>query len=141
MVTRIDPFREIERLFQDSTRSAGASMFPLDIYREGEKFVVKVDMPGVDGDSIDLDVEDRTLTIRAERSRASEGEDFEWLTRERSVGTFARQLTLGSTLAVDKVEAEYVDGVLTVTIPVAEEAKPRKIPVSKPSAQYQIETD
>ena len=85
--------------------------------------------PGVDPESIDIDVEDRTLTVRAERS-APEAEDAQWLSRERPSGTFARQLSLGRGLALDRIEADYSDGVLTLTIPVAEEAKPRRISVS-----------
>ncbi|SJM59399.1 Hsp20/alpha crystallin family protein [Gulosibacter sp. 10] len=141
MATRIDPFREIERVFQEATRTAGSTVFPIDVYRQGEQFVVKVDLPGVDAETIDVDVEDRTLTIRAERKRPEGGEDFEWLTSERSFGTYARQLTLGPTLAVDRIEADYADGVLTLTIPVAEEAKPRKIQVTASKAPRVIEAD
>lgn len=86
-------------------------------------------MPGVDPASIDIDIDDRTLTVRAARASVS-GDDIEWLTRERRNGTFARQLTLGRGLATDRIEATYVDGVLKLTLPVAEEAKPRKISVN-----------
>ena len=127
MAQRNDPFREMERLLGTAFRSPSAAGMPLDLYRTGETFVVKVDLPGVDPASIDIDIEERTLTIRADRP-ADEGE-VQWLAHERPSGTFARQLTLGYGVALDRIEADYTDGVLTLTIPVAEEAKPRKIAV------------
>jgi HSP20 family protein len=102
---------------------------PMDLFRTGETFVAKVDLPGVDPSTIDVDVEDRTLTIRAER-REQADDDVQWLSHERPSGTFARQLTLGYGVALDRISADYSDGVLTLTIPVAEEAKPRKIAVN-----------
>ena len=127
MAQRNDPFREMERLLGTAFRSPSAAGMPLDLYRTGETFVVKVDLPGVDPASIDIDIEERTLTIRADRP-ADEGE-VQWLAHERPSGTFARQLTLGYGVALDRIEADYTDGVLTLAIPVAEEAKPRKIAV------------
>jgi HSP20 family protein len=127
--TTFDPFRQMDRLLSETLRGPGASVMPMDLYRVGEQFVANVDLPGVDPQSIDIDVEDRTLTIRAQRT-ALEVEGAKWLSRERTTGTFARQLSLGSGLALDKIEAEYRDGVLRLTIPVAEEAKPRKISVA-----------
>lgn len=124
---RTDPFREMERLLGNTFRSPSAAGMPLDLYRSGEEFVAKVDLPGVDPSSIDIDIEERTLTIRADRP-ADTGE-VQWLAHERPSGTFARQLTLGFGVALDRIEADYTDGVLTLTIPVAEEAKPRKITV------------
>lgn len=124
-----DPARDLDRLMDAAFRQAPTSpAMPLDLYRKGENYYARIDMPGVAPDSIDIDVEDRTLTVRAERT-SIEGEDMEWLTHERPVGTFARQLTLGYGVALDRIEADYADGVLTLTIPVAEEAKPRKIQV------------
>ncbi|SEA01851.1 HSP20 family protein [Bowdeniella nasicola] len=141
MATRYDPFREMDRLFNASVRQAPVSPgMPLDLYRDGDKFVAQIDLPGVDASSIDIDVEDRTLTIRAER-RSVTGEDLEWLTHERPTGTFARQIGLGQGVAPDKIEADYADGVLTLTIPVAEEAKPRKIQVSHGGSRQTIEHD
>ncbi|OKL53262.1 heat-shock protein Hsp20 [Bowdeniella nasicola] len=141
MATRYDPFREMERLLNASVRQAPSSLaMPLDLYREGDAFIAQIDLPGVDPASIDIDVEDRTLTIRAER-RSVSGEDLEWLTRERPTGTFARQIGLGLGVASDKIEATYADGVLTLTIPVAEEAKPRKIQVNHATAPQTIEHD
>lgn len=125
-----DPFREMDRVFNTVLRQApAATAMPLDLYRRGETFVAQIDLPGVDPSTIDIDVEDRTLTVRAERT-SIEGEDVQWLSHERPTGTFARQLALGTGLAVDRIDADYADGVLTLTIPVAEEAKPRKIQVA-----------
>ncbi|MGV1009871.1 MAG: Hsp20/alpha crystallin family protein [Dermatophilaceae bacterium] len=128
-MARFDPFREVDRFFADSLRGPGGAVMPMDLYRSGEKFYALIDLPGADPGSIDIDVEDRTLTVRAER-RPVEVQEAKWLSHERVTGTFARQLALGSGLALDKIEADYRDGVLTLTIPVAEEAKPRKITVS-----------
>lgn len=127
-MSRFDPFREMDRLMSETLRTPAASAMPMDLYRAGEVFVAKIDLPGVDPGSIDVDVEDRTLTIRAERHEEADAE--QWLSHERPAGTFARQLTLGYGVALDRIDAGYEDGVLTLTIPVAEEAKPRKIQVS-----------
>lgn len=129
MMTRFDPLREMDRLMSElRTAPTAAAAMPMDLYRTGEHFVARIDLPGVDPDSIDIDVEDRTLTLRAERREQTDVE--QWLSHERPTGTFARQLTLGYGVALDKIEADYSDGVLTLTFPVAEEAKPRKITVS-----------
>lgn len=127
-MNRFDPFRDLDRLMSETFRNPAANAMPMDLFRRGETFVARVDLPGVDPSSIDVDVEDRTLTIRAERR--DEGEIEQWLSHERPAGTFARQLTLGYGVALDRIEADYTDGVLTLTIPVAEEAKPRKIEVT-----------
>lgn len=146
MPTRYDPFREFDRLFADALRAPASAAMPMDLYRAGETFVATFDLPGVDPSSIDVDVEDRTLTVRAERRQKTPGE-VQWLSRERATGTVARQLTLGPGLALDKIEAGYADGVLTLTIPVAEEAKPRKIAVQhtgtsgKPRVQLEQHED
>ncbi|RPF25733.1 Hsp20/alpha crystallin family protein [Georgenia muralis] len=128
MANRFDPFRDIDQMLATMRQTPSSPGMPLDLYRDGEAFVAKFDLPGVDPSSIDIDVDDRTLTVRAERT-ATAGE-VQWLSHERQSGTFARQLTLGTGLALDKIEAGYADGVLTLTIPVAEEAKPRKIQVA-----------
>lgn len=142
MATRIDPFREMDRVFSNALgqmMSPGRSnAMPIDLYRDGDVFVLDMDLPGVDPSSIDVDVEDQTLTIRAER-RPEDGEDIQWLARERPTGTFARQLMLGSGVSVDKIDASYADGVLSLRIPVAEEAKPRKIEVTHSGKQATIE--
>ncbi|WP_298254953.1 Hsp20/alpha crystallin family protein [uncultured Arthrobacter sp.] len=138
MATTFDPFRDIDRLLGGALRNPASAAMPMDLYRKGEQFVAHVDMPGVDPGTIDVDVEDRTLTIRAERTQDLD-EQVQWLTHERPSGTFARQVTLGYGVALDKIEAEYRDGVLTLTIPVAEEAKPRKISVNHTGKQEVLE--
>ncbi|MGC5617480.1 Hsp20/alpha crystallin family protein [Georgenia sp. Z1491] len=124
-----DPFRELERMLNPMRQSPSSPGMPLDLYRTGDSYVATIDLPGVDPASIDVDVEDRTLTVRAERT-AGAPEDAEWLTHERPSGTFARQLTLGYGVALDRIEATYTDGVLSLTIPVAEENRARKITVT-----------
>ncbi len=136
MATRFDPFAEMDRLLgQMFTSERAAAAMPMDLYRVGDHYVLHVDLPGVDPGSIDVNVEDRTLTIRAQRSAASEESGAQWLTRERAVGAYARQLTVGRGLALDQISATYTDGVLTLSIPVSEEAKPRKITVMHGAAE------
>ncbi|WP_136191841.1 Hsp20/alpha crystallin family protein [Actinomyces procaprae] len=133
-----DPFRDLDRwLTGGMVRTPASVGMPLDLYREGETFVARIDLPGVDPATIDVDVEERTLTVRAERP-ATEGADVQWLAHERPTGTFARQLTLGYGLALDRISAQYTDGVLTLTIPVAEEARPRKIEVTHAPANHPV---
>ncbi|MFF7726937.1 Hsp20/alpha crystallin family protein [Streptomyces sp. NPDC008001] len=138
MLMRTDPFRELDRLTQQvmGTAARPAAM-PMDAYRDGETFVVEMDLPGVDPGSIDLDVERNVLTVRAER-KPSAGEDTEVLISERPVGNFSRQLFLGETLDTERIDAAYEAGVLRMRIPVAEEAKPRKITISGGSTPKQI---
>ena len=138
-MSRFDPFRDLDRLMSETLRSPAASAMAMDLYRAGETFVAKIDRPGVDPGSIAVAVEDRTLTIRAERREESDAE--QWLSHERPSGTFARQLTLGYGVALDRIDAAYEDGVLTLTIPVAEEAKPRKIQVSHAKGSGQLAVD
>ena len=127
-MARFDPFRDLDRLMSETLRTPASAAMQMDLFRRGEAFVARIDLPGVDPASVDVDIEDRTLTIRAERR---DEEDVEqWLSHERPSGTFARQLTLGEGLALDRIQADYSDGVLTLTIPVAEQAKPRKISVT-----------
>jgi HSP20 family protein len=130
MLMRTDPFREFDRLTQQvfGTRSQPAAM-PMDAYRQGERFTVEFDLPGVDPDSIDLTVERNVLTVHASRSRSTD-ENVELLIAERPQGTFSRQLFLGESLDADNIEANYNAGVLTLRIPVAEKAKPRRLTVS-----------
>lgn len=129
MARMLSPFHEVDRFFSDMTRTPASVGMPMDLYRNGDSFYAEIDLPGVDPASIDVDVEDRTLTIRAERA-AGQQQERSWLTRERPTGAFARQLTLGSRVALERIEADYADGVLRLTIPMAEEAKPRKISVA-----------
>ena len=130
MLMRTDPFRELDRLTQQvlGTPSRPAAM-PIDAYRNGEEFVVQFDLPGVDADSIDLTVEKNVLTVHAERRRA-DGEGVELLVGERPYGTFSRQLFLGETLDTERIDANYRDGVLTLRLPIAEKAKPRRVPIN-----------
>ncbi|QLQ16006.1 MAG: Hsp20/alpha crystallin family protein [Micropruina sp.] len=139
MARTFDPFREMDRWFSDVARTPASAAMAMDLYRAGDAFVARVDLPGVDPSTIDVDVEERTLTIRAERKADVTDADQQWLVRERPSGTFARQLTLGYGVALDRIEAEYRDGVLTLHIPVAEEAKPRKISVTHTGGPTQIE--
>lgn len=131
MATRFDPFQEMDRLMGQVFGSATAAVtMPMDLYRSGDHYVMHIDLPGADPGSIDVNVEDRTLTVRAQRSTANE-QDVQWLAQERPSGTYARQLTVGRGLALDRIDATYTDGVLTLSIPVAEEAKPRKVEIRR----------
>ncbi|HZK04520.1 MAG TPA: Hsp20/alpha crystallin family protein [Actinomycetaceae bacterium] len=135
---RYDPFAELNALMNSTLRQSSPAM-PMDLYRTGDEYHIVIDMPGVDPSSIDIDVEDRTLTVRAER-KSVEGEDVEWISHERGTGTYARQLTLGYGLDLTKIDATYTDGVLALSIPVAEEAKPRKIQVNTNPSSTQIDS-
>ncbi len=127
---RADPFREFDRLLPRFVGTiARPSVMPVDTYRKGDSFVVQFDLPGVTAESIDLSVEKRVLTVHAERSRP-EADDVEVVVAERPQGVFTRQLFLGENLDTERIEAEYTDGVLTLHIPVAETAKPRKVTVN-----------
>ncbi|MBB5997357.1 HSP20 family protein [Streptomonospora salina] len=137
---RTDPFRGFDRITQrlldDGLQPAGG--MPMDAYRDGDSFVVDFDLPGVRPESIDLEVERNVLTVTADRAdTAYEGR--ETVVAERPSGTFSRQLFLGETLDTDNISAEYVDGVLTLRVPVAEQAKPRKINVSGSSQARRID--
>jgi HSP20 family protein len=133
MLMRTDPFRELDRLSQQLLGTHGTtarpSAMPMDAWREGDTFTVEFDLPGVNPDSIDLDVERNVVTVRAERpARAS---DAELIAAERARGIFSRQLVLGDNLDTERISAGYDAGVLTLRIPVAEKAKPRKIVVNQ----------
>lgn len=133
MLMRTDPFRDLDRLTQQVFGADGTlarpSAMPMDAWREGDTFLVEFDLPGVDVDSIDLDVERNVITVRAERpNRAS---DAELLAAERPRGVFSRQLVLGDNLDTQRIAASYESGVLTLKIPVAEKAKPRKISITR----------
>jgi len=135
MLMRTDPFRELDRLAQQvfGTRTRPAGM-PMDAYREGDRFIVHFDLPGIEASSIDLTVEKNVLTVAAERQwQPSEQQDV--VASERPHGHFSRQLFLGESLDADHVEANYHDGVLTVTVPIAEQAKPRKVEISAGTRQ------
>lgn len=131
MLMRTDPFRDFDRLAQqllgNGTTSRPAIM-PMDAWREGDTFVLEFDLPGVQAETLDIDVERNVLTIKAERPRRNG--DWEMLASERPTGLFSRQLVLGDNLDLDRIEASYDAGVLRLTVPVAEKAKPRKVQIS-----------
>lgn len=138
MLMRTDPFRELDRITQQVFGSTGTaarpSVMPMDAWREGDTFRVEFDLPGIDSDSIDIDVERNVVTIRAERPMRDE--NLEMVASERPRGVFSRQLVLGENLDTEHITADYNTGVLTLVIPVAEAAKPRKIEItSKPEQQ------
>src|SRR5437868_6329878 len=141
MLMRTDPFRDMDRLAQQlwgwNDRSRPASM-PIDAYRHGDHFIVQFDIPGVDSESIELTVEQNVLTVRADRNR-SIGEGDEVIVSERPFGSFTRQLFLGETLDTEHIEAHYDAGVLTLTLRVAEQAKPRRVSVTTSEGQKAID--
>jgi len=130
MLMRTDPFRELDRLTQQvfGTAARPAAM-PMDAWQENGEFVVAFDLPGVNVDSVSLDIERNVLTVRAERRDPTQP-NVELIASERPRGIFSRQLILGDTLDTEKVKAHYADGVLTLRIPVLEQAKPRKIEIT-----------
>ena len=133
MLMRFDPFRDLDRLTQNLwSGDVGRRMngMPIDAFRRGESFYVQFDVPGVDPSSVELTVEKNVLTVTADRPRRW-GDEVEVLVNERPAGTFSRQLFLGDTLDADNIEASCENGVLTVTIPVAEKAKPRKVAIAQ----------
>lgn len=126
MLLRFDPFAEFDRLTE---RQSGPDGFmAADGYRQGDAFVLHLDMPGIDSDAIDMTVENDTLTISAERKWET-GDEVQTVLRERRTGAFTRRFILGENLDTDAVEAGYDQGVLTVRIPMREQAKPRKVTV------------
>jgi HSP20 family protein len=136
MLMRTDPFREFDRLAQQVLGSQAPGTWsrptamPMDAYRQGDQYVVSFDLPGVAPDAIELDVERNVLTVKAERRPLELGEGVEMQVAERPLGVFSRQLFLGDTLDADRIEARYDAGVLTLRIPIAERAKPRKISIA-----------
>ncbi|WP_210720154.1 Hsp20/alpha crystallin family protein [Streptomyces galbus] len=130
MLMRTDPFREFDRLAQQVFGSTGRpAAMAMDAYRAGDDFLVHFDLPGIDPETIELDVERNVLNVRAER-RTPAPEGAELLVAERPTGSFTRQLFLGDTLDTERIDASYEAGVLTLRIPVAEQAKPRRIQIS-----------
>jgi HSP20 family protein len=133
MAMNFDPFRELDRvagaLFE---RGQGPRLMPMDLYRDGDTYVLNADLPGIDPGSVDIDVDGQLLSIRAERTLTS-GDGVKWLARERNGGSFLRQLNLGQGIDTENIAASYTNGVLSVTIPISEKAKPRKIAVASGS--------
>jgi HSP20 family protein len=133
MLMRTDPFRELDRLTQQVFGTDGTlarpSVMPMDAWRDGDTFHVEFDLPGVNPDSIDLDVERNVVTVHAERP--ARADNAELIAAERPRGVFSRQLVLGDNLDTERIAASYDAGVLTLRIPVAEQAKPRKISITR----------
>jgi HSP20 family protein len=140
MLMRTDPFRELDRLSQQVFGTQGTmarpSVMPMDAWRDGDTFVVELDLPGVSPESIDLDVERNVVTVRAER--ANRNENIEMLAAERPRGVFSRQLVVGDTLDTDNITASYDAGVLSLKIPVAEKSKPRKITIGSADSDHHV---
>jgi HSP20 family protein len=132
VLMRTDPFRDLDRLTQQIFGSVGTttrpSVMPMDAWRDGDTFVLEFDLPGIDPATVDLDVERNVLTIKAERPTLGDKQDV--LAAERPRGVFSRQLVLGDNLDLANVEADYAAGVLRLRVPVAEQAKPRKIAIN-----------
>jgi HSP20 family protein len=147
MLMRTDPFRELDRWTQQLLGGSAAGTWsrpnpmPMDAYRAGDDYVVAFDLPGVPQDAIELDVERNVLTVKAERRPAELPEGVEMQVAERPLGAFSRQLFLGDSLDAERIEAVYDAGVLTLRIPIAEQAKPRKIAIStSDNGQKQLST-
>ncbi|KMS70328.1 heat-shock protein Hsp20 [Streptomyces viridochromogenes] len=142
MLMRTDPFRELDRLTQQLLGTNGTwsrpSPMPMDAYREGEEYVIAFDLPGVAADAIDIDVERNMLTVKAERRPVAKADDVQLELSERPLGVFSRQVVLADTLDTEHIEADYDAGVLTLRIPIAERAKPRKVTIGGGSARKQI---
>ena len=142
MLMRTDPFRELDRLTQQVLgNNAGTwsrpTAMPMDAYRTGDQFVVSFDLPGVNPEAIELDVERNVLTVKAERRPIEPGGQVEMQIAERALGVFSRQLFLGDTLDTEHIDASYEAGVLTLRMPIAERAKPGKIAIANSDSGHQ----
>ncbi|MFI9406498.1 Hsp20/alpha crystallin family protein [Nocardia sp. NPDC052316] len=136
---RFDPFHDMDtvarQLLGEAAGSSRAPRFmPMDLFKAGDHYVLHADLPGVDPGSVDVSVDNGTLTLRAQRSAPSE-EGVQWIASERFAGNFMRQISLGDNVDAEKISATYNNGVLSVTIPIAERAKPRRIEVASGSSQ------
>jgi HSP20 family protein len=129
MARFIDPFEEMERMLGGAGNRWRGGVMPLDAYEKDGEYVLRFDLPGIDPEKIDVTVEDRVLTVKAER-RIEDTVGANWILRERPTGIHSRQVRLGDSLDVGNVDADYSEGVLTVTLPVREEALPQKISVT-----------
>ncbi|USQ76145.1 Hsp20/alpha crystallin family protein [Ornithinimicrobium cryptoxanthini] len=137
MLMRTDPFRDLDRLTEAMLGTRGRpAVMPMDAYRDNDHFVIHLDLPGVSTDSIDLTVEQNVLTVHAERKPQAEGN--ERIVAERPHGMFSRQVFLGDTLDADNLTADYDAGVLTIKLPVAEKAKPRKVEITGGQGRKEI---
>ncbi|MFG2533562.1 Hsp20/alpha crystallin family protein [Streptomyces sp. NPDC048516] len=141
MLMRTDPFRDLDRLAQQLAGTGTwtrPSTMAMDAYREGDEYVVAFDLPGVSTEAIDIDVERNMLTVKAERRPAAKADDVQMDLSERPLGVFSRQIVLADTLDTERIAADYEAGVLTLRIPIAERAKPRKIAIGGESSRKQI---
>jgi HSP20 family protein len=144
MLMRTDPFRELDRITQQffGSNASGTwsrpSAMPMDAYREGDEYVLALDLPGVEAEAIDIDVERNMLTVKAERRPAARGDKAQTELAERPMGVFSRQVMLADTLDTEHIDADYDAGVLTVRIPIAERARPRKISLSAGGKRKEI---
>ncbi|WP_395571950.1 Hsp20/alpha crystallin family protein [Streptomyces sp. BK79] len=143
MLMRTDPFREFDRLTQQLFGSTSGtwsrpSAMPMDAYREGDAYVIALDLPGVDPDAIDIDVERNMLTVKAERRPVPRGDDIQMELAERPLGVFSRQVMLADSLDTEHISADYDAGVLTLRVPIAERAKPRKISIGGGAERREI---
>jgi len=143
MLMRFDPFRDLDRLAQQAWGGGldrRPAVMPMDAYRSGDEFLVHFDLPGVDPNSVELTVEKNVLTVNALRQRQW-GDDVELVVSERPTGSWSRQLFLGETLDAEHIQATCENGVLTVRIPVAEKAKPRRVEISSQGKAQAIEAE
>jgi HSP20 family protein len=139
MAVTYDPVRELDRFASALFGSGqGPRRMPIDLYRDGDHYVLTADLPGIDPGSVDVDVDGQLLTIRAQRTVAG-GDGVTWITRERQSATFLRQLSLGQGVDTERIAASYDNGVLSVTIPVSEKARSRKIEVVSASRPEQVQ--
>ena len=137
MLMRFDPFRDLDRMTEEALRPARRPRMPLDAYRRGDVFVLHFDVPGVDPNTIDLTTEKNALTVTAERTwQPAEGDEL--VITEREQGTFSRQLLLGDSLDTERITARYDQGVLTITIPVAEQSKARKVQITRSGDEPEV---
>ncbi|MET8292041.1 Hsp20/alpha crystallin family protein [Streptomyces sp. NPDC005132] len=141
MLMRTDPFRELDRMAQQLMGPgtwSKPSVMPMDAYREGDEYVVAFDVPGVTAGAIDIDVERNMLTVKAERRPTATADDVKMDLSERPLGVFSRQIMLADTLDTERIQADYDAGVLTLRIPIAERAKPRKVSIGVGSGRKEI---
>lgn len=136
VATMFTPFNDFDRLAASLFARQGLREMPMDLYREGDRYILRADLPGIDPESVDVDVDGQLLTIRAERT-LPEVQDVQWITRERQSSSFVRQLNLGQGIDIQNIAASYDNGVLTVTIPVSAQAKPRRIQVVSGQGEQQ----
>ncbi|MEU3464491.1 Hsp20/alpha crystallin family protein [Streptomyces sp. NPDC006733] len=143
MLMRTDPFREMDRIVQQLTGTSGTwskpSVMPMDAYRDDDEYVIAFDLPGVSTEALDIDVERNMLTVKAER-RPVEKNDVQVELAERPLGVFSRQVMLADSLDTEHIQADYEAGVLTLRIPIAERAKPRKVSIGSAEDRRQIDS-